>query len=61
MSYRIVRITRSVADDRTFVAATEASEEASKLSKSETEAGVEYAIAHTSYPLFPEDQAAVPN
>lgn len=51
MSYRLVRITRSPVDDRTFESVDEASEAASALAETDGTPGVEYAIAHVSFPL----------
>lgn len=53
MSYRIVRIVRSPADDRLFESAEEALDEMHLLWIADTTPGVEYAIAHDSYPLAP--------
>jgi len=54
--FRIVRITRTAADDRIFDSATEAQDEAVRLWRAESSPGVDYTVAHESYPLAKETE-----
>lgn len=53
--WRIVKITREQADERTFDSASEAQDEMRRLWRDNPEPGVEYSVAHVSYPLARDD------